>query len=133
MTRHFDMAAALSGHEMMTALHKFYALDDYQAFLTQEAGRAETVFFSFGITEANMEKLAQVMALGDHVGGHGAGRYRQGLRRRRGFCHARRSAVNVYLRRRKLAQRTLQTHHFRCRQPTAERGFRQFVKRVVAG
>lgn len=63
----FEMAGALSNHAIMTALHKFYALPDYENYVgeyqkeTKQLGVLDSIFFSFGITEADMDKLDQVM------------------------------------------------------------------------
>ncbi len=65
----FNMASALSEHHMMTALHKFYQLEDYKSFVASPISsgldRWDSVFFSFGITEADLEKMDQVMEIGD--------------------------------------------------------------------
>ncbi|GGF54466.1 GMP reductase [Terasakiella brassicae] len=75
----FRMAKKLAEHGAMTALHKFYGLEDYQEFV--EAKRAEpqeniplepaegglnawnSTFFSFGITDQDGEKLDAVMKI----------------------------------------------------------------------
>jgi len=61
------MAAALAPHGLMTALHKFYAPTDYADWLLAQAvlpaapppglAPADSVFLSFGITGADIEKL----------------------------------------------------------------------------
>ncbi|MCW9033620.1 MAG: GMP reductase [Alphaproteobacteria bacterium] len=67
----FKMATALASHHIMTALHKFYDIDDYKSFVSAPAPSTthldtwDSVFFSFGITETDMEKLDKVMAIGD--------------------------------------------------------------------
>jgi len=53
------MAKELAQHQAMTALHKFYSLDEYKDIFRD--GLADSVFVSFGITSADMEKLDQVM------------------------------------------------------------------------
>lgn len=64
-----DMARALGRHGIMTALHKFYEADQYQAFLDSDLdadtplNNDDAVFFSFGITERDMEKMDHVMKL----------------------------------------------------------------------
>lgn len=63
----FEMAAALSGHGMMTALHKFYTPDEYltyfRHFPNHNSGleALNSVFFSFGITDFDLEKLDTVI------------------------------------------------------------------------
>lgn len=74
----FKMARALAQHQAMTALHKFYGLEDYQSFI--DARRPDDLenipaqpdmgndvwnssFFSFGITDKDIEKLDAVMQL----------------------------------------------------------------------
>ncbi len=77
----FRMAKKLAEHGAMTALHKFYGLEDYQEFV--EARRAEpqeniplkpaegglnawnSTFFSFGITDQDGEKLDAVMKIAE--------------------------------------------------------------------
>ncbi len=66
----FAMADALSGFGLMTALHKFYDVADYADYLLarRAAGTKEglapedSVFLSFGITDADLEKLDAVAA-----------------------------------------------------------------------
>ena len=53
------MARTLAEHHLLTALHKFYSLEDYQNIFDE--GLTESVFVSFGITQADMEKLDLVM------------------------------------------------------------------------
>jgi len=76
----FKMAKVLAEHKAMTALHKFYSLDDYQEFVN--AARADvrenipanpekganvwnSSFFSFGIADRDMEKMDAVMKIAD--------------------------------------------------------------------
>ncbi len=76
----FKMAKVLAGHSAMTALHKFYQLDDYQEFV--EARRNDALeniptgsedglnvwnssFFSFGIADRDLEKLDAVMKIAE--------------------------------------------------------------------
>jgi GMP reductase len=63
----FAMATALSRFGLMTALHKFYGVEDYADHLLAHAAgpalpppaltSADSVFLSFGITDADLEKL----------------------------------------------------------------------------
>lgn len=64
----FEMAHALAAHKAMTALHKFYQLPDYESFVKQakpENGLSpwKGTFFSFGITDSDVEKLNDVMKM----------------------------------------------------------------------
>jgi len=77
----FKMAKSLAGHSAMTALHKFYSLEDYKQFV--EAKRVDereniplsstsglnawnSSFFSFGIADQDAEKIEAVMKLAEH-------------------------------------------------------------------
>jgi len=74
------MAKSLAAHGAMTALHKFYTIDDYKQFV--EATRPDTreniplvpehgsnawnsSFFSFGISDQDVEKIDTVMKLAE--------------------------------------------------------------------
>lgn len=64
----FNMAQALAAHGAMTALHKFYSLEDYQNFVNRPTPEGslnpwQGTFFSFGITDQDSEKLDNVMAM----------------------------------------------------------------------
>ncbi|SCA56779.1 GMP reductase [Candidatus Terasakiella magnetica] len=74
----FKMAKVLAEQGAMTALHKFYGLEDYEAFVkAQRSVEAENIplepelglnawnstFFSFGITEKDSYKLDAVMKI----------------------------------------------------------------------
>lgn len=76
----FKMAKVLAEHGAMTALHKFYGLDDYQTFVdgARQDGRENiphdpvqglnawnSSFFSFGIADRDMEKMDAVMKIAD--------------------------------------------------------------------
>ncbi|WP_135076183.1 GMP reductase [Terasakiella sp. SH-1] len=76
----FKMAKVLAAHGAMTALHKFYALEDYQAFVNGNLlNEAENIpldpeqglnvwnstFFSFGITDQDKDKLDAVMKIAE--------------------------------------------------------------------
>lgn len=72
----FAMAEALGSVGLMTALHKFYEVRDYADFLLRRRKTApqglapeESIFLSFGITDADLEKLDAVAAdLKDRAG-----------------------------------------------------------------
>jgi GMP reductase len=74
----FKMAKSLAAHGAMTALHKFYNLDDYKEFLnatrndprenieinpSQELNAWNSCFFSFGIADQDVEKLDALFSL----------------------------------------------------------------------
>jgi len=64
----FTMAQRLAAHGAMTALHKFYDLEDYSQFVQTpvEDGSLnpwQGTFFSFGLTDQDAEKLDAVMKL----------------------------------------------------------------------
>ncbi len=58
----FEMAEALAGHDMITAIHKHYSLDQWDQFLQ---GKTETVrerlMVSTGLTEQDIEKLGGIL------------------------------------------------------------------------
>ncbi len=68
----FAMAKALSRFGLMTALHKFYEVGDYADHLLARAAEpaapppalaaADSIFLSFGITDADLERLDAVCA-----------------------------------------------------------------------
>jgi len=63
-----EMARALAGHRLSTALHKHYGEAELAAFFKSLPAEA-TVFYSMGITNADYEKFRRVKdALGDAVG-----------------------------------------------------------------
>jgi len=62
----FAMATQLARHGLMTALHKFYQAEDYAGYLSESHATSDapnplsaedSVFLSFGITEADMQRL----------------------------------------------------------------------------
>ncbi|MDV7341308.1 GMP reductase [Terasakiella sp. A23] len=66
----FEMAKALANHGAMTALHKFYQLDDYQRYFMEDAPAANInpwtrTFLSFGITETDVEKLDHALTMAE--------------------------------------------------------------------
>ncbi len=68
-----EMARALDAFELSTALHKHYAADELIAFFAALA-RKSAAFYSLGITKADEEKFARVMAAGQ-AGADAAVRY----------------------------------------------------------
>lgn len=76
----FKMAKVLAEHSAMTALHKFYDLNDYQEFVDgkraddhenlsampdQGLNAWNSSFFSFGIADRDIEKMDAVMKIAD--------------------------------------------------------------------
>jgi GMP reductase len=64
----FEMARALDGFEMSTALHKHYGVEECVGFF-RSLERKSAAFYSMGIAKADEEKFYAVMA----AGGSGAG------------------------------------------------------------
>ncbi|MEO8849770.1 MAG: GMP reductase [Casimicrobiaceae bacterium] len=64
----FAMAHALDAHRMSTALHKYYAVDEYVGFF-RKLERQSAAFYSLGIARADEQKLDAVMkaAGGDRI------------------------------------------------------------------
>jgi len=57
----FNMAKALSSHHMLTALDKFLSPDDWKNFVTDNAGVIPYCAVSIGISDAEFERLEQIM------------------------------------------------------------------------
>ena len=57
----FEMARALAGFELSTALHKHYEVDELVAFF-KGLERKSAAFYSMGIAKADEEKFERVMA-----------------------------------------------------------------------
>lgn len=55
----FEMARALSTHGMITALHKYYSVDELEKFFA-EFNQPSRVAFTLGIRDEDFAKLAQV-------------------------------------------------------------------------
>jgi GMP reductase len=54
------MADALKKQNGLTALHKFYSLDQLRAFYTENPERLQACFYSMGITESDRKKFEQL-------------------------------------------------------------------------
>ncbi|MEZ8021319.1 GMP reductase [Vibrio splendidus] len=62
----FEMAAALAEHGVMTAVHKHYTVEQWAAFAkTADKKTLNNVFVSTGTSEAEFEKVKQIMALSE--------------------------------------------------------------------
>ena len=63
----FEMARALAGHKMITALHKHYSVADLEAFFS-DFGKPDYVAYSLGIRDEDFVKLTAILdaGLGDH-------------------------------------------------------------------
>ncbi len=59
----FEMARALDGFRLSTALHKHYSVEDCVAFF-RALERKSAAFYSMGITKADEEKFSRVMEAG---------------------------------------------------------------------
>ncbi|EKD69945.1 MAG: hypothetical protein ACD_46C00691G0001 [uncultured bacterium] len=59
----FNMAVALAEHKLMTALDKFYTLDDWKEFTKAHPMILSSCFLSVGIGETDFAKLDDVMKL----------------------------------------------------------------------
>ncbi len=55
----FEMARALTKHDLSVALHKHYTPEEYVKFFSG-LDRKSTVFYSMGITKADLDKFEQV-------------------------------------------------------------------------
>jgi GMP reductase len=59
----FEMAQALAPHQMITALHKFYSVDDLEEFF-DEFNEPEYVAYTLGIRDEDDNKLTEVLRRG---------------------------------------------------------------------
>lgn len=65
----FEMARALARHDMLTAVHKHYTVEQWQAFVTESGTDVlEHVIVSTGTSDKDFEKLQQILALSDDLG-----------------------------------------------------------------
>jgi GMP reductase len=65
----FAMARALARHDMLTAVHKHYSVDQWQAFVAEAgADLLGHVIVSTGTAERDFEKLQQILALSGELG-----------------------------------------------------------------
>lgn len=53
----FSMAKALIDHKMMTALHKFYDIDQLAKFFKEIGSKSNYIFYTLGMKENEIEKL----------------------------------------------------------------------------
>ncbi|OBT13275.1 GMP reductase [Vibrio sp. UCD-FRSSP16_10] len=62
----FEMAAALAEHDVMTAVHKHYSVEQWAEFAkTANSKTLNNVFVSTGTSDAEFEKTKQIMAMSD--------------------------------------------------------------------
>ncbi len=57
----FNMAKALAEHHLMTALDKFLPMPTWKQFVAENTSIVDSVFVSLGTSDAEMEKLNEVM------------------------------------------------------------------------
>jgi GMP reductase len=64
----FEMAVALSEHNVMTAVHKHYTVADWAGFVEKnEASALNNAMVSTGTSEADFQKTKDIMALSDDL------------------------------------------------------------------
>ncbi|WP_375749515.1 GMP reductase [Vibrio sp. HN007] len=64
----FEMAAALAEHNVMTAVHKHYTVEDWAEFVKgADAKTLNNVMVSTGTSEAEFQKTIDIMALSDDL------------------------------------------------------------------
>ena len=62
----FEMAAALAEHEVMTAVHKHYTVEQWADFVkSADKKTLNNVFVSTGTSDADFEKTKEIMALSE--------------------------------------------------------------------
>jgi GMP reductase len=59
----FEMAKVMAQHEMLTAIHKHYSVEQWQTFLSNNVGITNNIMVSSGTSEGDFIKLKQVMTL----------------------------------------------------------------------
>ncbi|MGK7586634.1 GMP reductase, partial [Salmonella enterica] len=60
----FEMAQALAGFDILTAVHKHYTVEEWAAFInTTAADVLKHVMVSTGTSDAEIEKTVQILAL----------------------------------------------------------------------
>ncbi|MDB1126207.1 GMP reductase [Vibrio algarum] len=64
----FDMAAALAEHNVMTAVHKHYSVDDWKTFIDgADSKTLNNVMVSTGTSESDFKKTQDIMAMTDEI------------------------------------------------------------------
>ncbi|NAX49113.1 GMP reductase [Photobacterium halotolerans] len=64
----FDMAKALAKHNVMTAIHKHYTVDDWAGFIKEnQADVLKHAMVSTGTSDADFQKTKDIMALTDDL------------------------------------------------------------------
>ncbi|WP_299727937.1 GMP reductase [uncultured Endozoicomonas sp.] len=64
----FEMALALAEHKMLTAVHKHYTIEEWQAFLeSAPAGIEEHIMVSSGTSDSDFQKMNDILALNDKL------------------------------------------------------------------
>ncbi|MGF1870510.1 GMP reductase [Photobacterium indicum] len=64
----FEMAASLSKHNVMTAIHKHYTVEDWAGFVkNNDASVLNNAMVSTGTSEADFQKTKDIMALTDDL------------------------------------------------------------------
>jgi GMP reductase len=64
----FEMAASLSKHNVMTAIHKHYTVEDWAGFVkSNDASVLNNAMVSTGTSEADFQKTKDIMALTDDL------------------------------------------------------------------
>ncbi|MCJ8272022.1 MAG: IMP dehydrogenase, partial [Psychrosphaera sp.] len=58
----FAMARVLAEHQMLTAIHKHYSIEQWQAFL-QQPDITNNIMVSSGTSDGDVEKLKTIMSL----------------------------------------------------------------------
>jgi GMP reductase len=64
----FEMAKALAAHDVMTAVHKHYTVEEWQAFVEgSDAEVLKHVMVSSGTSEADFEKMSAILSFSDEL------------------------------------------------------------------
>lgn len=64
----FSMALALAEHKMLTAIHKHYTIDEWQAFLDNAPeGIEERIMVSSGTSDQDFKKLSEILSLNNKL------------------------------------------------------------------
>ncbi|MGB1272567.1 MAG: GMP reductase, partial [Endozoicomonas sp.] len=64
----FPMALALAEHKMLTAIHKHYTIEEWQAFLdSAPEGIEERIMVSSGTSDQDFDKLSEILSLNNKL------------------------------------------------------------------
>ena len=63
----FEMAKVLSQHQVLTAIHKHYTVDEWKSFIKSNPETLNNVLVSTGTSESDFVKTQQIMSLSEKL------------------------------------------------------------------